>query len=746
MLLKRTTSLLAMVILTLAAAGAFAAQAVTNIQVADYPDRVEITVRALHPLTLVTVSSPRGEYVGFEIGARCILPSKKVMIGTGGIYCVRYGSYTSNPPRTRIVATTTAPIDYSTKKSPDRCGAVITLWKHGQRQPRPNSVRPAKGSDSGDEAESAAEPGDAPVTGLVPAEQRVVETARVMQPPLPRPEPIQTALRAGENAASAHSQEPQPSRAAPVIRPLTMAQAASPTEKVWTPAVEPLKPQRIGRAIDAPKTDSRDIALDFVAADINDVLKALSKQTNTNIVCGPDVKGEVTVSLNRVSLEQALDYITKLAAVPYSKDGDTYLVGSARGASGDRGTKSEAVTIRYAKAEDIGKLLEAQVPGLKFTAGAAAGGEKEAAKGPTVLVLSGSPDTVETAKTIVAQVESSLEKDATERATEIYEIKYAKASELAAAVLELVPQVTITPGPSEGFDLKGPGAVTLSQNLGATVAAAAPTQAEPPRPRVLVVSGAPGDVTRAMDLLNKLDVRAPQIKIEAKVTDISLNAAKNLGVTWEWSTFGMSQGTRGLDELNKPDDVDVKLHHLPIDVTATLNAMISKGNATLLANPSIVALEGKQATFFVGDEIKYIIGIQQTPQGQNITTETANVGIQLRIVGDVSPNGDITLNLHPEVSVVSDLVKIGTGTGGNVETTAIVLPQIARRFTDSVVRVRDGETIVIGGLIRENEINNLRKIPLLGDLPILGGLFRNTERSKQRSEIVIFLTASLVKD
>jgi type II secretory pathway component GspD/PulD (secretin) len=98
---------------------------------------------------------------------------------------------------------------------------------------------------------------------------------------------------------------------------------------------------------------------------------------------------------------------------------------------------------------------------------------------------------------------------------------------------------------------------------------------------------------------------------------------------------------------------------------------------------------------------------------------------------------NITLNLHPEVSTITGYLNVGSG---------IALPQIARRFTDSTIRIKNGATVAIGGLIKDQDIENMSKVPLLGDLPILGQLFRHKDWTKKHSEVVIFITATILKD
>jgi type II secretory pathway component GspD/PulD (secretin) len=143
-------------------------------------------------------------------------------------------------------------------------------------------------------------------------------------------------------------------------------------------------------------------------------------------------------------------------------------------------------------------------------------------------------------------------------------------------------------------------------------------------------------------------------------------------------------------------------------------------------------VSGKPGRIFIGDEIRYISETILGPGQSSQTTEVVPVGILLDAVGTVGADSEITLYLHPEVSTVTKYV-------GNI-------PQIARRYTDSTIRIKDGSTVIIGGLIKEEDIQTMSKIPLLGDLPILGQLFRNNNKSKVKSEVTIFIKATILKD
>ena len=503
--------------------------------------------------------------------------------------------------------------------------------------------------------------------------------------------------------------------------------------------------------------EPRNINLDFVGADINEVLKALSIQSGRNIVVSKDVAGQVTVTLNKVSFVEALDYITKLSGYRYAKSSNTYVVGTASGLSallgyGENiaGTATEVIPIRYADPDEISKAISQQVPGVKCSAGAYSSGDgKKGQQLAKVLMISGPTEDVEIAKKIVTKVEESLSEGREGYVTEVYRIKYADADSLLELVSKLNPEVTVTRGPTDGFDLTAPTGTPIG-SASSSAAAGSGAQAAPVggqgqqlgRTGLLVLSGSKVNVQEALRILDRVDQKPIQILIEAKVTDLRISAQKRLGLSWNWSSFGLIQRTGALDALQNPVSVSGTLHHTPVSIESVLDASLTNGDATLLANPRVAALEGKPAVIFIGDEIRYVINVQQTQQGQNITTETANVGIQLRVIADVSPDEYITLNLHPEVSVISSYLRIGTGAGG----TDITLPQIARRYTDSVVRVKNGETIVIGGLIRDQDIKNISKVPFLGDLPFFGELFTKRDKSKEHSEIVVFITCSLLPD
>lgn len=521
----------------------------------------------------------------------------------------------------------------------------------------------------------------------------------------------------------------------------------------------------------APKTCARpdDVTLDFVAADINDVLKALSMQTHVNIVSGADVKGTVTVSLAHVSLEDALDLVTRLSGYQYAKIGRTYVIGSPATianltAEGRASAPVETAVLPYlySNADDVTGIIKQLIPTIQITPGKTTGGQGG------VLIVSGTASQLTQVRQVVAQSEAALSKNIASSQTVVYNIKYASAEDLQSVLGRLVPGLVVTPAPTQGFNLHAPitadatGTTSTTTSYGAaapggSVTATVGNVALKPTTYSLLLTGSEGDIARARQLLATVDLRPAQINYEAKVTEINLNHAKNIGLSYDFSSAKTTIG----EEPNAfyPDPNTGKFTAQPNPafdpypgnvgklrtfgrsfisnfVTIGLDALYQTGDAKLLSQPNISALDGQPAAAFIGDNITYISSITTGPTGQNITTATVAAGIKLFVTGKVNNDGYITVNIHPEVSSVIFRPSIGGAT----------LPDITTREATTTLRVRDGETIAIGGLISDTDIKNITKVPILGDLPFFGQLFRDTQHTRNHNEVVIFIKVSIQKD
>ncbi|MDQ2800587.1 MAG: hypothetical protein M3Y13_13235 [Armatimonadota bacterium] len=506
--------------------------------------------------------------------------------------------------------------------------------------------------------------------------------------------------------------------------------------------------------------DPNDVTLDFVAADINDVLKALAMQTGTNIVSGSDVKGTITVSLAHVSLEEALDLISKLSGFQYAKVGKTYLVGTpaaiatmTQSGTAQAPATTGVITFNYSDPTDLGNIIKQMYPNIKTTPGKSAG---NASGG--VLIVTGTQDEVEGIRRVVADAESALSKNIAASRTEIYNIKYASADDLQSVLSRLVPGIIVTPGPTQRAippapttaDSSGATSTTTSYGntgagTGGTVTSATGNLPTKPTTNSLLLTGSDADIARARQILTTVDLRPAQINFEAKVSEVNLNSLKQIGLKYDFTGASAIIGEFGTTNTLGSGTYAGKVNKFgtfgrtPLSnfVTVGLDALYTSGDAKLLANRNISAIDGQPAAVFIGDTINYISSVTQSPTGQNITTSSVNAGIKLFVTGKVNNDGYITMNVHPEVSLVT-LQNAGIG--------GAQLPRISTREATTTVRVRDGDTIAISGLINEQDTKDVRKVPFLGDIPFIGNLFRDTTHNHNRDEVVIFIKVSIQKE
>ena len=251
----------------------------------------------------------------------------------------------------------------------------------------------------------------------------------------------------------------------------------------------------------------------------------------------------------------------------------------------------------------------------------------------------------------------------------------------------------------------------------------------------VVLYGTPAEADATRQLLRELDVPARQVALEAKVISLTNDASRELGITWDWSPLPQYEGTRtyrgdsaipGIVQFGRGPEG----HPFEWYYEAQLHALEQAGKAKVLSRPNITTLTGREAVIEIGSEVP-VPEVETTSHSTTTSFTYHKAGIILRYTPYVSDDGRITAIVHTEVSspvYVEDLKAY----------------RFKKRSADTSVRLKDGETMVIGGLIGSEEAKSYRKIPLLGDIPVLGAFFKNVQKSKQSSEIMIFLTARIL--
>jgi type II secretory pathway component GspD/PulD (secretin) len=265
----------------------------------------------------------------------------------------------------------------------------------------------------------------------------------------------------------------------------------------------------------------------------------------------------------------------------------------------------------------------------------------------------------------------------------------------------------------------------------------------------LILSGAPYTVERGMKLLEQLDKAPKQVHITAMVTEISRDDVSRLGIDWGQAT-GRGLGETGVpfivgeplevDPLSgKPDATLMRplqigrILRTDLQLDVALRALEQTGRARILSNPSVATLDGRQTSLHTGQTIYYQVAIAAATTGGVITdTRTIDVGVLLSVNPRVNEKNEITMTISPTVSSL-------------VGTTVAQLPIVATRTVITTVRVKNGETAVLAGLVTDQEQVTIKKVPFLGNVPLVGELFKHVERRPQHTEILVFVTPTVME-
>ncbi len=257
---------------------------------------------------------------------------------------------------------------------------------------------------------------------------------------------------------------------------------------------------------------------------------------------------------------------------------------------------------------------------------------------------------------------------------------------------------------------------------------------------VVVVMGPEAVRQRVLDAIRLIDVPQGQVAVEAVVFELSEAGAKQLGLDWQYQNRGLLAGTQNLIGTITYDEAS----DAGIYVDLMLRAIVQDQKGQILANPRIITMNGQEAQIFVGQE-KYFSLLSGHAAYPYYRLESIESGVTLKVTPHIGADGCIVLDLEPEVSdVVQDWTRDGTENGNENQLEA--LPVVTRRKAKTTITIQDGQTVIIGGLLQEHRREMTEKIPLLGDLPLLGPIFQNVQKSVEQKEIVLVITTHLVHD
>jgi len=436
-------------------------------------------------------------------------------------------------------------------------------------------------------------------------------------------------------------------------------------------------------------------------------------------------------------------------------------------------TLTDLIPLQNAAANQVGAVLRDMFPGLKVNV---VGQEGQ----PGVLGLAGPRSQVEAARVAIRTVDVPTAPRGPDKLYRVYHIQYSSAPVLKEFMDKAAPDVATLIGP-ETYSPLPPGFRPLS---GATLGSAGGglgggvggsgglgggfgggfgggaagggaaglgsgqqeqrRQKEGDRAKTLVLSGTEAQLTAAFKLLEQIDLPPKQVMVDVKVVDTSPERAEELGLKWSWTRFGFYElppgtnvqtgqtgpGGEFTDFLTRPLQFG-RFSRVPWSFQAILSGMIQRKEAKLLADPRIQVVDNDDANIFIGDTVRTQIA-QASLTGTTIQIFEFPIGIILLVRPRINSDGHITLRVHPVVSTITAISEDN-------------IPQTSSREAETTVMLKDGETVVIGGLIRDELSRTIQEVPLLSRLPLVGELFRNRSTSHRHSEVLVFITPHIIK-
>nr|WP_226982676.1 type II secretion system secretin GspD [Vibrio navarrensis] len=376
------------------------------------------------------------------------------------------------------------------------------------------------------------------------------------------------------------------------------------------------------------------------------------------------------------------------------------------------------------------------------------------------ILISGDPKVRERLKNLIEKLDVEM---ATKGNNRVVYLKYAKAEEL----VDVLKGVSDNLQAEKNSGQKAAG----SQRNDVVIAAHQGTNS-------LVLTAPPDIMIALQEVISQLDIRRAQVLIEALIVEMAEGDGINLGVQWgslesgaviQYGNSGaqIGQVMIGLEEAKEQTRTEYYTNsngeRVPYDVTesgdystlasalsgvngaamsivmgdwtALISAVASNSNSNILSSPSITVMDNGEASFIVGEEVPVLNGSQLGSNNDNPfqTVERKEVGIKLKVVPQINEGNSVQLNIEQEVSNV-------LGANGAVDI------RFAKRQLNTSVIVQDGQMLVLGGLIDERALESESKVPLLGDIPIIGHLFKSTSTQVEKKNLMVFIKPTIIRD
>lgn len=521
------------------------------------------------------------------------------------------------------------------------------------------------------------------------------------------------------------------------------------------------------------------VAVSLRDSDVKQVLRMFADKAGLNIVFHKSVEGKITLDLVNVTLNDAFNMIMDMAELTYIIENDTLLVASSEEAKNLNFTKENmsAVPVKYIDANKAATFLNKNIftkgrPGLSNTEIAVSNPREN-----EVLIF-GSKSDFKIAQKVIEELDKPL------RIT-TYKVNHTTPKEMATLICDTWLEDKGTEG-DELEDNSDTDIVIGGGVIACSIDSEDESQGEMeslktqglkiayfPTQGVVKLYG--GTVQQAEDMkkfIADADKKQPQAILEMSIIELSENGSKTINNTWTIYSRFFTGSLGGSAGINNSIDGYPMVWHAPHDknffydvlnpsgtpiaailkwtgapiITTNINWVIQNGDARVLATPKVMITNGQESVIDMTSDYIASVTTQYLDTGTTAGAQvqkTYNIandnGMKITLTPFISPDGYVAMNIKPEYATIS-----GRVTDENGDPQATMLQR--RNLELKNIRIKDGETLVIGGLIREDETKTVTKPPILGDIPGIGWIFRSTNNQKTKNELVIMLTPHIIKD
>jgi len=468
-----------------------------------------------------------------------------------------------------------------------------------------------------------------------------------------------------------------------------------------------------------PAKQDNKISLDLKGVDIIDVLKMLSTRSNLNIVAGRNVRGKVTLFLKDVDVWDAFEIILAANDLAYEKDDNIINVMTERDYEqlyGERcydKKETRIYKLEYAKASEASKALNQAKSKI---------GKVIVDEGSNTIVVIDSLKAIAEMEGMIKEIDMPTE-------MKVFSLNYAKSEDVKTKISEILT--------------KGVGTIQ-----------------EDKRTNKIVVTDLVKRMPEIAKVIAEMDEKHKEVLIEAKIVQVELKDEFQYGIDWKAAFKEMGeQGIRfDFDNLGNivsgtatTGGVGVTLASVASrNIEGVLGALKAIGKTNVISAPRLTVLNNEEAKVLVGTNQPYV---ESTTTGTDPVTTSNTVkyidlGISLAVTPTINNDGYVTMKIKPEISSSTDSIE----TAHAATETGNTIPIVSTSKTETTVMVKDGHTIIMAGLIEDRDQFQEEKVPILGDMPLIGNLFKKTTKGSvsaetglpEKRELVIFLTPYII--